>query len=152
MIYQTSHISQISYWLNVVEMLSNASPLLIVQNDKQNRTRDINLSALRARFGNLRGALATNLDTNRGLDGVIQAIQKELESLPHVGVGLPATWKRVREALEQDPRDYIGLDWCGRRGWCSNGTAPGRKSSRTIPCGGFVCGSAVRTPPGCWRL
>ena len=98
------------YWLNVVEMLSNASPLLIVQNEKQNRTRDINLSALRARFGNLRGALATNLDTNRGLDGVIQAIQKELESLPHVGVGLPATWKRVREALEQEPRDYIGLD------------------------------------------
>jgi GTPase SAR1 family protein len=99
-----------SYWLHVVEMLSDASPLLIVQNEKQDRTRDINLSGLRARFENLRGALHTNLDTNRGLDRVIESIQKELESLPHVGVGLPATWKRVREALEQDQRDYISLE------------------------------------------
>lgn len=99
-----------SYWLQVIEMLSDGSPLLIVQNEKQDRTRDINLSSLRAQFANLRGALATNLDTNRGLDNVIKAIQKELESLPHVGVGLPATWRRVREALERDQRDYISLD------------------------------------------
>ncbi len=99
-----------SYWLQVVEMLSDASPLLIVQNEKQDRTRDINLSSLRARFANLSQAIATNLDTNRGLDNVMQAIRKELAALPHVGVGLPATWKRVREALEQDDRDYISLE------------------------------------------
>ena len=113
-----------SYWLQVVEMLSDASPLLIVQNEKQDRTRDINLSSLRARFGNLRDALPTNLDTNRGLDRVIQTIRKELENLPHVGVGLPATWKRVREALEQDKRDYISLDEylniCQERGFTRN--------------------------------
>jgi Leucine-rich repeat (LRR) protein len=99
-----------SYWLQVVEMLSDASPLLIVQNEKQDRTRDINLSSLRARYTNLSQAIPTNLDTNSGLDNVIQAIRKELETLPHVGVGLPASWKRVREALEQDNRDYISLE------------------------------------------
>ena len=99
-----------SYWLQVVEMLSDASPLVIVQNEKQDRTRDINPGSLRARFANLRAVVATNLDTNRGLDDVVQCIRKELESLPHVGVGLPATWKRVREALERDKRDYVGLD------------------------------------------
>lgn len=81
-----------------------------MQNEKQDRTRDINLSSLRARFANLRDALATNLDSNRGLEGVIQSIRKELESLPHVGVGLPTTWKRVREALEQNQADYLSLD------------------------------------------
>ena len=99
-----------SYWLQVVEMLTDSSPLLIVQNEKQDRTRDINLSSLRARYTNLSQAIATNLDTNRGLDDVIQAIRKELETLPHVGVGLPASWKRVRVALEQDDRDYISLE------------------------------------------
>jgi Leucine-rich repeat (LRR) protein/GTPase SAR1 family protein len=98
-----------SYWLHVVEMLSDASPLLIVQNEKQDRKRDINLGGLRARFSNLKQALATNLETNRGLDQVIQAIRNELESLEHVGVGLPATWKRVREALEKDDHDFISL-------------------------------------------
>lgn len=99
-----------SYWLQAVEMLSGGSPLLIVQNEKQDRTRDINLSSLRAQFANLRGALPINLDTNRGLDEVIKSIKKELENLPHVGVGLPATWKVVREVLEQDQRDFISLD------------------------------------------
>jgi internalin A len=113
-----------SYWLQVVEMLSDASPLLIVQNEKQDRTRDINLSSLRAQFTNLREALPTNLNTNRGLDRVVQSIRKELETLPHVGVGLPATWKRVREALEQDERDYISLveylDICQTCGFTRN--------------------------------
>ena len=102
--------TQFLYWLQVVEMLSDASPLLVVQNEKQDRTRDIDLGNLRAQFANLRGAIATNLSTNRGLDDVIAAIRKELETLPHVGVGLPATWKRVREALERDERDYITLE------------------------------------------
>ena len=97
------------YWLQVVEMLSDASPLLIVQNEKQDRKRDINLGQLRAQFASLRGAFATNLETNRGLDRVITAIRSELEGLPHIGVGLPATWKRVREALDRDPRDHITL-------------------------------------------
>jgi internalin A len=100
------------YWLQTVEMLSDASPLFIVQNEKQDRKRDINLTGLRARFANLRDALPTNLDNNRGLDRVLQAIKKELESLPHIGVGLPATWKPVREALEQAHKsnDYISLE------------------------------------------
>ncbi len=97
------------YWLQVVEMLSNGSPLIIVQNEKLDRTRDINLPALRARFGNLRQALATNLLTNRGLEQVVAAVRHELQALPHVGQALPATWKRVREALEQDSRDFITL-------------------------------------------
>jgi len=52
-----------SFWLQIIEMLSDASPLWIVQNEKQDRKRDINLSNLRMRFDNLRGALSTNLDT-----------------------------------------------------------------------------------------
>jgi internalin A len=99
-----------SYWLQVVEMLSDGSPLLILQNEKQDRKRDISLSSLRAQFPNLRVALSANLDTNRGMVDVIKTIQKELASLPHVGVALPATWKRVRKALEREKRDHIGVE------------------------------------------
>jgi len=99
-----------SYWLQAVEALSDGSPLLIIQNEKQDRSRDIGLADLRGRFANLRGAWSTNLASNRGLQPVLDAIRRELESLPHVGTPLPATWKRVRQALEQDPRETIGLD------------------------------------------
>lgn len=99
-----------AYWLHIVDLLSGGSPLLIMQNEKQDRSRDINLSHLRGQFGHLREAIATNLANNRGLEQVMQAIRKELERLPHVGEALPATWKRVRQALEQDARDFISLE------------------------------------------
>jgi hypothetical protein len=44
-----------------------------------------------------------------------------LQTLPQVGQPLPATWKRVRDALEQDSRDFISLDEylsiCGQHGF-----------------------------------
>jgi GTPase SAR1 family protein len=99
-----------NYWLQAVELLSDRSPLLIVQNEKQDRQRDINLGSLRARFPNLKEAYRTNLATNRGLDDLVKAIRQELERLPHIGTPLPRTWKLVREALEKDPRNHIGID------------------------------------------
>jgi len=98
------------YWLNIVELLSDGSPMLIIKNEKQDRHREINERQLRGHFLNLKPTLATNLATNRGLDDVVAAIKHHIRGLPHVGSQLPRTWVRVRETLEQDPRNYITLD------------------------------------------
>lgn len=95
-----------NYWLNIVELLSDNSPVLIVQNEKQDRRRDIDVSSLRARFSNLKETYQINLATNRGLERVKEAIRQELQRLPHIGVALPRTWKKVREALERDAKLY----------------------------------------------
>jgi len=98
------------YWLNVVELFCENSPVIIVKNEKQDRRRDIDEKGLRSRFPNLREVLATNLDGNRGLEEVVRLLRHHLEGLPHIGEALPATWKRVREALERDPRNYISVE------------------------------------------
>ncbi|WP_427161231.1 COR domain-containing protein [Aliinostoc sp. HNIBRCY26] len=98
------------YWLNVVELLSDNSPVLIIKNEKQNRTHEINEPQLRERFSNLKETLATNLATNRNLPKVLREIKHHISSLPHIGAVLPKTWVRVREALENDSRNYISLD------------------------------------------
>jgi internalin A len=98
------------YWLNVVELLSENSPLLIIKNEKQDRHRALNERQLRGKFENLKGELATNLSTNRGLEKVKDEIEHYIKSLPHIGSPLPKTWVRVREILEQDSRNYISLD------------------------------------------
>ncbi len=109
------------YWLNVVELLSDNSPILIVKNEKQDRHRQINEPQLRGRFENLKDVLATNLATNRGLENVIGEIKHHITQLPHIGSPLPKNWVRVREALERDPRNYIGLseylDICQNNGF-----------------------------------
>src|SRR6266536_3460049 len=84
------------YWLNVVDLLSDNSPLLIVKNEKQDRHRELNERQLRAEFENLKEVLAVNLSTNRGLDKLKTEIEHYIENLPHIGSLLPKTWVRVR--------------------------------------------------------
>ncbi|MBE7557199.1 MAG: leucine-rich repeat domain-containing protein [Anaerolineales bacterium] len=98
------------YWLNIVELLSDNSPLLIVLNEKQDRHRDINERQLRGQFTNLKETLAANLATNRGLVDILSQMKHYLSHLPHIGTELPKTWVKVREALENDPRNYISLE------------------------------------------
>ncbi|WP_187308183.1 COR domain-containing protein, partial [Nostoc cycadae] len=99
------------YWLNVVELLSESSPVLIIKNEKDDRAREINEPQLKGQFNNLKETLATNLAKNdQRLENVIREIKHCIRSLPLVGTPLPKTWVKVRETLENDPRNYISLD------------------------------------------
>ncbi len=98
------------YWLNVVELLSDNSPLLIVKNEKQDRHREINERLLRGEFDNLKTVLSCNLADNRGLANIKKEIMHYVWNLPHIGSPLPKTWVRVREILEKDNRNYISFD------------------------------------------
>ena len=98
------------YWLNVVKLLSDNSPLLILKNEKQERQREIDEQKLRSEFINIKETIPTNLATNRGLPEILKQIKHLIGNLPHVGNELPRTWVKVREALEQESRNYIRLD------------------------------------------
>jgi internalin A len=98
------------YWLNVVELHSDNSPLLIIKNEKQERQREINERQLRGEFTNLKETLPTNLATKRGLPEILKQIKHHISNLPHVGTKLPKTWVKVREALERESRHHISLD------------------------------------------
>ncbi|MGK5681045.1 COR domain-containing protein [Actinoplanes sp. URMC 104] len=98
------------YWLDVVNLLSGASPLIIVQNRKQGRAQALNTTGLRQAYPHLRDTISLNLADNSGLDDAVAKIRQEVESLPHIGAALPKTWRDVRVALERDTRDYISAE------------------------------------------
>lgn len=98
------------YWLNIIELLGGDSPILIIKNEKQDRARQIGEPQLRARFKNIVGIVATNFNTNRGLDALLDEIKLRMRQLPHVGTPLPRSWVQVRQALEADSRNYIRLE------------------------------------------
>ena len=98
------------YWLNVVELLSGNSPLLIVKNEKQERKREINERELRREFTTFQETLTTNLATDRGLPEILNKIKHYITNLPHVGIELPKTWVKVRETLEGNSHEYISLE------------------------------------------
>jgi len=99
-----------NYWLSVVALLSDNSPLLIVKNEKQDRQRPINEKQLRGQFTNLKETLATNLKSKRGLPELLTQIKHYLTTLPHIGSALPKTWVNVRNALDENPANYISQD------------------------------------------
>ncbi|MFN0175619.1 MAG: COR domain-containing protein [Saprospiraceae bacterium] len=107
-----------NYWLNIVEILSEKSPLLIVQNERDDRKKDLDELGMKGRFGNIQGILPCNLSDNRGLSKVAQSIEFQLEGLPFVGMTLRKEWLDVRNELERlaasgspfiEERDYYEL-------------------------------------------
>ncbi|MDD2863522.1 MAG: COR domain-containing protein [Methylococcales bacterium] len=91
----------LDYWFKLVELLSDASPVLIIKNEKKNCTcSSIQESQLKAEF-NIKESLTTNLDDNRGLEKIVESLQHFITQLPHIGSPLPKTWVKVRQKLEE---------------------------------------------------
>jgi internalin A len=96
------------HWLNIVYLLSANSPVLIIKNEKSNRSRDIPEQDIKE-FNNIKDILVTDLSDNRGLPEIIKALQYYITDLPHIGTKIPKRWTKVRKQLEQDSRYYIDL-------------------------------------------
>ncbi|MEG3957056.1 COR domain-containing protein, partial [Microcoleus sp. herbarium2] len=89
------------YWLNIIELLSNSSPVFLVQNEKQDRRCEINVSQLRGDFENLiEKPLTTNLADNRGLETLQRTLQNRITTLDHISTPIPKHWANVRHVLE----------------------------------------------------
>jgi internalin A len=95
------------FWLQVIRLYGKDSPVLLIQNEKQNRTCNLNLRELRAEFEHLKTPQTINLADNRGLAEIQETIQCNLEDLLPSGIPFPNSWLNVRYALENDGRNYI---------------------------------------------
>jgi small GTP-binding protein len=99
------------HWLDLIEHLSDRSPVFIFNNEVQNRHWAINEQQLQAHFPHtFQAPFAFNLADDRiRLEDLRRKIQEQISRLPHVGDTLPATWVNVRRALETDERATIAL-------------------------------------------
>ncbi len=97
------------FWLQSIQLLGKNSPVHLIQNEKGDRTCNLNPNHLRGEFSNLRDTHRTNLNDNRGLSDLKQALQQELERLIPQGIPFPNKWLAVRYTLENDSRNYIDL-------------------------------------------
>ncbi len=100
------------YWLNVVRLYSNDSPIFIIKNEKQDRNCELNERQLRSEFLQLKESLATNLATQRGLPEIQRFIQTNIANLPHIQKPIPKTWVKIRNILENfaQNQNYINVE------------------------------------------
>jgi small GTP-binding protein len=105
------------YWLELIEALSEGSPVLIFQNEKAGRSKSIDIAGIKGRFANVKDVYSGNLEHADAADKLAEAIRFHVQQLPHVGEAVPARWLAIRGELDerkkQDPyisrKDYFQI-------------------------------------------
>jgi len=105
------------YWLELIEALSEGSPVLIFQNEKAGRSKSIDAAGIKGRFANVKDIYRGNLELPEAAKKLAEAIRHHVQQLPHVGEAVPARWLEIRAELaerkQQDPyisrKDYFQI-------------------------------------------
>ncbi|MGD8590643.1 MAG: COR domain-containing protein [Chromatiales bacterium] len=88
------------YWLELIDLFSDHSPVLIFQNEKGGRSKIIDLAGIKGRFDNVMDRYGGNLEQPDAAKELEEAIEYYASHLSHIGDELPAYWIKVREAIE----------------------------------------------------
>lgn len=109
---KTVHDRNFKYWLETIDLLSNHSPVLIFQNEKGGRSKQIDLAGIKSRFPNVKDYYAGNLELKNSADKLRDALEFYAKQLPHIGEELPTKWISIRAEIEQlaELRRTISLD------------------------------------------
>jgi Leucine-rich repeat (LRR) protein len=89
------------YWLELIEALSEGSPVLIFQNEKAGRSKSIDEAGIKGRFPNVKDVYRGNLEQADAAELLAKAICFHVQQLPHVGEAVPARWLAIRSELEE---------------------------------------------------
>src|SRR5271157_3910111 len=100
------------YWLELIDVFSGHSPTLIFQNEKDGRSKAIDLGGIKQRYDNVKELYAGDLAKADAANDVRDGIEFFASHLSHIGEELPARWIKVRADIEQlaAKQPYVPLE------------------------------------------
>jgi internalin A len=108
------------YWLNIIKLLGDTSPVIIVLNKFDQPTKDLPINEYRKAFDNIKEFVKVSCkegEKNKLTIDYLKSIIKEIitnkEFLPHIGSPLPKVWIDIRTELENIQEkgiNYISYD------------------------------------------
>jgi internalin A len=104
------HLISFDYWLNVIRLLSNNSPVIIALNKIDERFANIDEKSLKAKFKNIVAFHQVSAKTGENIKQLTSKIGTEIDSLPLIGDKLPKVWLEIRTKLESLESNYISAD------------------------------------------
>ena len=106
-------VSNIEYWLKLIESFGGDSPIIIVINqiDQLKGQRPLNMDrrALQQKY-NIRGFVETSCETGEGIQTLKAVIASEVEQLKHVRDVWPREWIAIKKRLKEMRADYIPVE------------------------------------------
>lgn len=97
------------YWLNIVNVLSGGSPVILVMNKADERVKEIDEQSLITQFPNIKKFVSVSAISGQGVKELKETISQLVCGLPHIEDKLPEIWSKVREELERLPDNYIDV-------------------------------------------
>jgi len=100
------------YWLNIVKLLSAESPVIVVMNKSDLRTKYIDEAGFKAKFPNIQAFCQVSCLHNLGIRELTALIRDQLALMPHLRDRLPRAWVDIRQRLEKErkKKNYIGRE------------------------------------------
>ena len=100
------------YWLNIVKLLSAESPVIVVMNKADLRTKYIDEAGFKKKFPNIQAFCKVSCLDNRGIGELTGLIRDRLALMPHLRDKLPRAWVDIRQRLEKErkKKNYIGRE------------------------------------------
>jgi len=100
---------QIHYWINVINILSNHSPILLVLNKIDLKVRKIQQNYFERKYPNIVGFFQISAKLRLNVDKLISAIKEQIAKLPHIGEVIPKQWLEIRTELKSLERNHISI-------------------------------------------
>jgi internalin A len=102
----------LDYWFNVIKLLSENSPVIVVMNKLDIRPKNLDEAIFKERFRNIVNFFRVSCVTGEGIKELTEQIRKSLSRMPHLNDLLSKRWKEIREALyiKSKEKDYISLE------------------------------------------
>ena len=98
------------YWLNIIKLLSDQSPVIVVMNKSDLRGKPIDEASFMEKFGNIVAFHQVSCLTAAGIPVLTEQIRSTLGQMDHLLDKLPKVWLDIRDHLKQEKKDYIQLD------------------------------------------
>jgi len=100
------------YWFNVIKLLSDNSPVIVVMNKLDIRQKSLDEASLKERFRNIVDFFRVSCVTGDGIKELTEQIRESLSCMPHLNDLLPKRWKDIKEQLykKSKKKDYISLE------------------------------------------
>ena len=107
---ETAEAQNIEYWLQLITSFGGKSPVIIVGNKNDEHSFDINISALRRKYPNIKAIVETSCFTGDGIEHLCKVIAQEVSQLHDIHNLLPKEWFKVKEQLEAMQQDFISYE------------------------------------------
>jgi internalin A len=106
---QDETANRIEYWLKIIYSFGGNSPVIVVGNQVDQKSLDIDRRGLQKKYPNIVGFFETSCsDLNHpGLEQLKSEVRQQVAQMPHVFDALPESWFAVKAQLEQLEADYI---------------------------------------------